>query len=80
MKLCSLFKLWRHAVIDTTALKAAIDALSAKVDERRAAEASKDARIADLEAQLAAIPPAADQQAAIDAVAAEAEAILAKLN
>lgn len=62
---------------DFSKLSTDIAALSAKVDTFMAADAAKDAKIAELTAQLAAVPP--DEQPAIDGAAAAVEAISAKL-
>lgn len=66
---------------DFTKLHASIAALGAKIDAHAAADVAKDAKIADLEAQLAAAQPPVpvDEQPAVDAADAEVEAISAKL-
>lgn len=67
---------------DFTKLTADIAALSAKVDAFVASDTAKDAKIADLEAQLAAVPPVVvpvDEQPAVDAADGAVAAIAAKL-
>lgn len=58
---------------DFSKLNDDIAALAVKVDARNAADSAKDARIAELEAQLA------DQQPAVDAADAALQAILTKI-
>lgn len=64
---------------DFTKLTADIAALSAKVDAFVASDTAKDAKIADLEAQLAAVVPPVDEQPAVDAADGAVAAIAAKL-